>query len=158
MDNNDILRRARYIFDFNDKKMMKLFRLGGIEASREEISNWLKKEDDLDFDSINDKMLAVFLNGFIISKRGARGDEPPKPESSLSNNLILRKFKIALELKDDDMLEALELTGIYISKHELSAFFRNPKQKQYRLCKDQILRNFLRGLQIKHRGDGDLLA
>lgn len=156
MDNNDILRRTRYIFDFNDKKMMKLFRMGGNPTTREEMSDWLKKEDDLDFQSINDKYLSTFLNGFIISKRGARGEEPPKPETRLNNNIILRKFKIALSMQDTDMLEILELTGIYISKHELSAFFRNPKQKQYRLCKDQVLRNFLRGLQIKHRGDGDI--
>ena len=47
----------------------------------------------------------------------------------------------------------MALSGFKISKHELSALFRKPENRQYRLCKDQILRNFLKGLQIKMRGD-----
>jgi uncharacterized protein YehS (DUF1456 family) len=43
------------------------------------------------------------------------------------------------------------LRGFRLSKHELSAFFRNPTQPQYRECKDQVLRNFLMGLQMKYR-------
>ena len=54
MNNNDILRRIRYTFDFNDLTMMRLFDLGGSEATREQISNWLKKDDDPDFQSLHD--------------------------------------------------------------------------------------------------------
>ncbi len=65
----------------------------------------------------------------------------------------MRKLKIALNLQADEMLDIIGLTGFKMSKHELSALFRKPDNRQYRLCKDQILRNFLKGLQIKHRGD-----
>lgn len=151
MKNNDILRRLRYTFDFNDAKMMKLFASGGLSASREEVSNWLKKEDDEEAAEIYDVQLAAFLNGLINDKRGKREGEQPKPEKSLNNNVILRKLKIALNLKDEDMLEILLLADFRLSKHELSAFFRNPKQKQFRVCKDQVLRNFIHGLQLKYR-------
>ena len=151
MDNNDILRRTRYALDFNDSKMMEIFAMGGIKASREEISQWLKKDLDPDYVALPGFQLATFLNGLIIEKRGKKEGPQPIPEKQLNNNIILRKFKIALNLKDDDILELLKLAEMEISKHELSAFFRKPEQSQYRECKDQVLRNFLRGMQVKYR-------
>lgn len=151
MKNNDILRRLRYAFDFTDSKMMSLFTLGGEEATREQISDWLKKEDDPAFKSLHDVKLAIFLNGFINDMRGKKEGEQPKPEKQLNNNIILRKLKIALNLKEEDIVALLDSSGMTVSKHEISAFFRSPDQPQYRLCKDQILRNFIYGLQLKHR-------
>lgn len=151
MNNNDILRRIRYTFDFSDSIMIKIFGNAGLVVTRAEISDWLKKEDDPEYAEIYDKELAVFLTGFIIEKRGKKEGEEPKPEKKLNNNIIFRKLKIALNLKDEDILSILELADFRISKHELSAFFRNPSQNQYRLCKDQVLRNFLKGMQLKYR-------
>lgn len=151
MTNNDILRQIRYIFDYNDPKMIDLFSLGGQLVNRSEICNWLKKEDDPDYSDLNDFQLAIFLNGFINEKRGKKDGEQSLPENRLNNNIIFRKLKIALNLNDKDILEILELADIRISKHELSAFFRNPDQRQYRYCNDQILRNFLQGLQKKFK-------
>lgn len=151
MDNNDILRRTRYAFDLNDTHMMEIFSLGGIVASREEISNWLKKDIDPDYAALSGFQFAAFLNGLIIDKRGKKDGPQPIPEKQLNNNIILRKFKIALNLKDQDILGLLSLADLQISKHELSAFFRKPGQSQYRECKDQVLRNFLKGMQIKYR-------
>lgn len=155
MQNNDILRRLRFAFSLNDTKMMETFALGTLEVNREILSNWLKKDDDPDFLPLYDVELAAFLNGFIIKNRGKKEEETPKPEKSLNNNVILRKLKIALNLKDDDILEILHLADFKFSRHELSALFRKPNQDQYRVCKDQILRNFLMGLQIKFRPTND---
>lgn len=151
MKNNDILRRLRYTFDFNDPKMLALFASGGAEITRAEMSNYLKKEEDEDFKSLHDKMLATFLNGLINDRRGKREGPPLKAEKTLTNNLIFRKLRIALNFKDTDIMEVYDLAEIRISKHEVSAFFRKPTQSQYRLCKDQFLRNFLIGLQLKYR-------
>jgi uncharacterized protein YehS (DUF1456 family) len=153
MTNNDILRSLRYTFDFGDDKMIKLFGLGGKTVTRAEVSDWLKRDEDPDFKGIYDKDLAYFLNGLIIYKRGKKDEGVPVAEKTLTNNMILRKLKIAMDMKDEDILELLENMDIHISKHELSAFFRKPTQSQYRLCKDQVLRNFLRGLQSKFRKD-----
>ncbi|MFT5618209.1 MAG: hypothetical protein ACI85I_001440 [Arenicella sp.] len=154
MNNNDILRRVRYAFDFNDSKMIQLFGLGELETNRPQVSQWLKKDDDPELIQLKDKELSSFLNGLIIDKRGLQeGKESPKAESKTDNNLVLRKLKIALNLKAEDMLEIMSLTGIQIGKHELSALFRKPSQSQYRPCKDQFLRNFLHGLQLKYRGE-----
>jgi len=133
--------------------MMNLFALGGNEATRAQISDWLKKDEDPEIKQLYDVELAAFLNGLIIDKRGKKDGEQPKTEKRLNNNIVFRKLKIALNLKDDDILNILDLADMCISKHELSAFFRNPSQEQYRLCKDQILRNFLQGLQTKYHVD-----
>lgn len=151
MHTNDILKSLRFTFDFNDFVMIEIFGMGGLTVTRELVSNWLKKEEDPEYKSIVDKELASFLNGLIILKRGKKDDITPIAEKSLDNNLILRKLKIALNLKEEDMLEIFALRNFRLSKHELSAFFRNPSQHQYRQCKDQVLRNFLMGLQLKYR-------
>lgn len=153
MTNNDILRSLRYIFDYNDSKMIEIFALATCEISRTQISQWLKKDEDPDFQSINDGGLSNFLDGFIILKRGKKEGAAPVAENEITNNTILRKLKIALSLKDDEMLEILSKVDMNISKHELSAFFRHPSQSQYRVCNNQILRNFIHGMQIKYKQD-----
>lgn len=149
--NNDILRRVRYTFDFNDSKMISVFALADYAVTRQQVSDWLKKDDDQDYKSCSDQQLAIFLNGLIIEMRGKKDGPQAKPEKTLNNNMIFRKLKIALNLKDDDVLEILALADLRISKHELSAFFRRPDHKHYRDCKDQVLRNFLNGMQLKYR-------
>ena len=150
MTNNDILRRLRYTFDLNDNQVIAIFALSGLEVTRAQISEWLKKDDDPDYKPIFDPQLAVFLTGFIIHKRGKKEGEDLKSEKKLNNNIVFRKLKIALNLKDEDIIEILELVDFRMSKHELSAFFRNPTQNQYRPCKDQVLRNFIHGLQVRY--------
>jgi uncharacterized protein YehS (DUF1456 family) len=130
--------------------MIKIFALADTEVTREEISNWLKKDDDPDYKPLYDKDFAIFLTGFINLKRGKKEGEQAKPEKKLNNNIVFRKLKIALNLKDEDIIEILASVDFKLSKHELSAFFRNPTQNQYRPCKDQILRNFVHGLQVKY--------
>ena len=151
MTNNDILRRIRYIFDFDDSKMIAVFGCADCQVTREQISNWLKKEDDPAYQNCSDTQLAIFLNGLINDKRGKKEGAQPEPEKRLTNNMIIKKLKIALNLKAEDVLEILGQVGFPVSKHELSAFFRKPGHKHYRECKDQILRNFLKGMQLKYR-------
>lgn len=154
MNNNDILRRVRYVFDFSDSKMITIFGLAEHTVTRAEISDWLKKEEDPAYKKCSDTDLAIFLNGLINDKRGKKEGAQPVPEKSLTNNIIFMKLKIALNLKAEDVLEIMGLADLKISKHELSAFFRKPGHKHFRACQNQILRNFLKGMQIKYRPGG----
>lgn len=70
----------------------------------------------------------------------------------LTNNDIIKKLRVALELRDDDIVEILKLVDFRISKSELGAFFRREDHPKYMPLKDQILRNFLNGLVIYKRG------
>ena len=155
MNNNDIIRRIRYTFEFNDAKMIEIFGSAGLEVTRADVSDWLKKDDDPEQKKLNDHKLAYFLNGFIIAKRGKQEGAAPVAEKDLNNNIIFRKLKIALTLQEDDILDILQLVDFRFGKHELSAFFRKPDHDKYRLCKDQVLRNFLYGMQEKYRPNGE---
>ncbi len=126
MTNNDVLRRIRYAFDFNDSKMIAIFAQAGHDVTREQVSDWLKGDDDPAFKECNDVQMAIFLNGLINDRRGKREGEQPAPEKRLNNNIIFRKLKIALDLKAEDILKIIGLTKVSIGKHELSAFFRKP--------------------------------
>lgn len=151
MTNNDILRQVRYLFDYSDDKMIAIFKLVNHEVERADVCSWLKKEDDDLLIDITDKELSMFLNGLIIEKRGKRDGPLPEPEDPLTNNMILKKLKIAFDLKTDDILDLFALVNKKISKHELSAFFRHPDKSNYRYCMDQYLRNFIHALQIKYK-------
>jgi len=70
----------------------------------------------------------------------------------MTNNDILKKLRVALQLRDDQILEVLELVDFRISKGEIGNFFRTEDHPKYVECQDQILRNFLNGLVIYLRG------
>ena len=150
MNNNDILRRLRYTFNFNDKKMVELFSSAGVRVTREQVSQWLKKDDDSDFVGIVDESLSAFLNGFINDKRGKKEGQQAIPEKQLSNNIILTKLKIALNLKAEQLIDLLASVDFRISKPELSAFSRKLGHKHFRECKDQVIRNLLQAIDKKY--------
>ena len=71
---------------------------------------------------------------------------------ALTNNDIFKKLRVALKLRDDDIVKILELVDFRITKSELGAFFRTEDHPKYKNCGDQILRNFLNALVIHLRG------
>lgn len=151
MNKNDILRRVRYIFDLSDSDMISIFGQAEHAVTRVEVRDWLKKDDDPAFKKCTDAELAVFLNGLINDRRGKKDGPHPMPEHELNNNDILKKLKIAVNFKSEDVIRVLSLAGLQVSKHELSALFRRPGHKHYRECQNQLLRNFLKGLQLEFR-------
>lgn len=70
----------------------------------------------------------------------------------LTNNDILKKLRVALQLRDDDMIRILEHVQFKATKPEINALFRNEDHPNYKPCGDQLLRNFLNGLIIEMRG------
>jgi len=83
------------------------------------------------------------------------GSSEEHAEKRMNNNDILKKLRIALNLRDTDIIEILKLAGFEISRTELSALFRKEDHKNYKECGDQILRRFLNGLIIRNRGRRD---
>lgn len=70
----------------------------------------------------------------------------------MNNNDIFKKLRVALQLRDDQIAEIMELVDFRVSKGEIGNFFRNPEHEKYMECGDQVLRNFLNGLVIYLRG------
>lgn len=153
MTNNDSLRSLRYILDINDKKMVEIFALSGLELPLVDIEDFLKKEDDPNYLRCDDNAMAHFLDGLIFFKRGRDESKPRFPfEIPITNNLVLKKLKVAFELKEEDMHEILKLADYPLGRAEMSAFLRKQGHPNYRDCQDQVLRYFLKGLKIRVRG------
>lgn len=153
MINNDVLRRLRYALELKDQTMIEIFALSDVEINRDDLLPLLKKDNEEGYLALDNKLLAQFLDGLIIYRRGKQENhvETPKKPEPLSNNIILKKLRIALEFKEEDMLNTLKLADFELSKGELSSFFRQKGHKHHRECGDQILRNFLQGLTIRFR-------
>jgi len=160
MNNNDILRRLRYAFDFSNKQAVELFSLDPTSVSEMDSSGFLArlaKDDDEDFVVCSDAELSSFLDGLIVFKRGLREPAPAARRKTdntrLSKNDILKKLRIAMTFQEQDMLSTLEKGGAKLSKSELGALFRKPNHKHYRACGNQVLRNFIKGLTITLRDE-----
>lgn len=152
MTPNDILRRVRYILDARDNKIAAIFAKADHEVSTDQVNAWLKKDDDPEFVALTDEQLRLFLDGLIIDQRGPKDGPKVKYIQPMNNNLILMKLKIAFNLKSEDVMAMMNLANFKISPHEITALFRKKDHKNYRVCKNQILRKFLKGLQLKYRG------
>jgi uncharacterized protein YehS (DUF1456 family) len=149
MNTNDVLRRLRFAVQMNDAAMLEMLRIAGADASRETLASYFLKEDEEGYAECPDGTLAALLDGLILKRRGPRpagagAAEPIRPR--LDNNMILKKIRIALELKEEDMIAIMRLAGVELSRNELSALFRGSGQRNYMECMDQFLRNFLTGL------------
>ncbi len=148
---NDVLIRVRYMFNYSDTEMVAVFAAADLAVAEDQVRNWLFPEDHVLHEPLLDVELATFLNGLINHRRGKRPGPPAVPETRLNNNQIATKLKIALGLKGEDMIRILSLADFQLSNHELSAFFRKSGHKHYRKLNDQVLRYFLRGLQMEYR-------
>jgi len=150
MLNNDVLRSLRYILNVSDAKLAEIAWLAGCEIPAAEMVAYLKKDDEPGYKPCGDRIMAHFLDGLVIYKRGRDESRPIPPiELPITNNLVLKKLRVAFELKEDDIHGILAAAGFPVSKPELSALFRKAGHSNYRPCGDQLLRNFLKGLALR---------
>jgi uncharacterized protein YehS (DUF1456 family) len=155
MINNDVLRSIRYMLDLSDIKVVEIARLTdpAFPLEKTDVQAFLRRDDDPDYAPCSDRVLAHFLDGLVVHFRGRDDRLPPRPvDKRVTNNLVLKKLRVAFELKDVDMHEVFAAAGFPISKPELTALFRQPGHANYRVCGDQLLRNFLKGLTLRVRG------
>jgi len=155
MINNDVLRSIRYMLDLGDSHVVEIARLAdpAFAIDKDTVRAFLLKDDDPGYVVCSDDVLAHVLDGLIIHRRGRDESQPSRPvEKRISNNVVLKKLRVAFELKDSDMQQVFVDAGFPVSKPELSALFRQPGHKNFRKCGDQLLRNFLKGLTLRVRG------
>ncbi len=153
MINNDVLRSVRYMLNVNDTKITEIIKLADFEVDNADVVNFLKKEDEAGYQDCPDLVMAHFLNGLIFFRRG-KDDKFPAPavEPVITNNIVLKKLRVAFELKDTDMHDVFNAVEFPVSKPELNALFRKEGSKNFRPCGDQVLRYFLKGLTLRIRG------
>jgi uncharacterized protein YehS (DUF1456 family) len=153
MISNDIIRSLRYTLKTNNAGLVRLWALAEAVATPELIDAWVRKEDDAGFQRCPDIMLSLLLNGLIYDKRGKDDAAPALSiERRMTNNMVLKKLRIAFSLKTDDILAILTQQQFRVSMPEITAMMRAPDHKNYRECGDQFLRYFLRGLTVRFGG------
>jgi uncharacterized protein YehS (DUF1456 family) len=153
--NNDVLRSIRYMLDLSDIKVVEIIKLADADfpIEKADVLAFMKKEDEPGFVECSNRVLAQFLDGLVIHYRGRNPALPPRPpEKRVTNNVVLKKLRVAFSLNDVDVHQAFIDGGHPVSKPELSALFRQPDHKNFRLCGDQLLRSFLKGLTLRVRG------
>lgn len=149
MTNNDTLRRLRYALNIDDAKVAEIIALTGRPTTADEVVAWLKREDEEGYVELSHALLCRFLDGLIIDKRGPHpSGNVPEPLDFLPNNEILKKLRIALNLKEEDVLAVFKKAEFVVTKAELGSFFRKEGHRNYRKCPEQVLRKFIHGLSV----------
>lgn len=151
MINNDVIRSIRFMLNISEFKLVEIVELGGGEVSQAKMNSYLKKDDEPGFEECPQNIMSRFLNGLIYYRRGKDDSRPPLEPELPTNNVVLKKLRVAFELKDEDIITMLERENFKVSKTELSAFFRKEGHHNYRPCGDQFLRRFLKGLTSRLR-------
>jgi len=149
MTNNDTLRRLRYALNIDDAGVAAIIALTGRATTTDEVESWLKREDEGGYAELSHENLCRFLDGLIIDRRGPHpSGSIPEPLEFLPNNEILKKLRIALNLKEEDVLAVFRKVGFVVTRAELGSFFRKEGHRNYRKCPEQVLRKFIHGLSI----------
>lgn len=155
MNNNELLRSLTQVLKLNAATTADIFKLAQHPIDPTSITNMLKEVGESGFSICDEKCITQFLDGLIAFRRGQSGKNPPPTNIAppeLSNNLILKKLRIAFDLKEDDLLELMSYADYEVTKNELSATFRKPGHKHYRTCSDDFLMAFLIGLSYRQWG------
>jgi len=155
MARNELLRSLCDALKIDDATTIEVFNHAGRPIGLSTVTALKKSEDQEGYIPCSDPVLAFFLDGLIIHFRGLREGQPPpadKPPAALTNNAILKKLRIVLDLKEEDMIGIFKLAGIAISSHELTALFRKPGHKHYKESDDRLLRDFIRGIALHKKG------
>lgn len=174
MYNNDQLIRIRYALDIKNTDMVEIFRLGGVQLTKEHVLNMLTKPledqeknikhaDDVATNPLHlecdNPTLDAFFNGLILFKRGKQEEKNGQPQQpvklakngSTMNNIMLKKLKIALTLTSEDLIEIMKEGGVTVTKSELGALLRKEGERNYKECGDKYARHFLKGLTQRYR-------
>jgi len=174
MYNNDQLIRIRYALDIKNTDMVEIFKLGGVEMTKEDVLRILSKPHEEQGDTVDsmddivvnaqhipcdNPTLDAFFNGFILFKRGKQELKPGQvaqpqilaKDGSTMNNIMLKKLKIALSLTSEDVIDILLAGGVTVTKSELGAMLRKVGERNYKECGDKYARHFLKGLTLRYR-------
>lgn len=147
MQTNEIVNKTIEAIGLNIDDLLEIYRLVDYKIDTDSIGKWSLSPDDDNFLLCSYEDLGNFLDGLIILKRGASADEKRADEIvELTNNLILKKLRVALNLKEHDIEIIFALGEISLTKQQLSSLFRKETHRNFKVCSDELLMAFLDGL------------
>lgn len=154
---NEILYRIKKALHLTNEELIEAYRLEDYTMGTTRLDSLLKRRHDKDFQLCSYEELGVFLDGLVSLKRGPSPKKNSEEEAvELTNNLILKKLRIALELKEAEVEIIFGLADVELSKQQLASLFRKEGHKNFKICSDKLLMAFLEGLdEYYYRGEID---
>lgn len=146
MNNTERLMRITDALELETLDIVEMFDLSEIDMPEEKVDLLLSGKESMDYEH-----LEAFLNGLIVFNRGeSPKDGPRKPmtieDPRSTNNVLLKKLKIAFSLTSEDMLDLFKEVEVSISKEKLSCLFRKEGHKSYKYCRDVYVVGFLKAI------------
>ncbi len=151
MKNSYVLSRIKFAFQLDNEKILDVFALANNDISFKELQLLLDQAEDDNKKDCGANVLSDFLDGLITDRRGPSDSkkENKKKVQKITNNSVLKKLRIALDMKEEAMLAVFEMGEVELTAQELGSFFRKQGNKHYRACDDRLLDLFFDGLELK---------
>jgi uncharacterized protein YehS (DUF1456 family) len=145
MKTNEIFYKIQQALSLKPEEIVSIFAQMEYPLTKEAIVARLVRYTDKSFQECSYEELGIFLDGLIAFKRGEILHKEEK-EVVLTNNLILKKLRIALELKESEIEIIFALVDIILTKQQIKSLFRKEEHKNFKICSDALLFSFLEGL------------
>ena len=143
---NKILYRIQKALNLTTEEILEAYKLEAYKMEASHLESLLKRRQDDGFRVATYEELGVFLDGLVTLKRGPSPKKANENEAvELTNNLILKKLRIALELKEAETEIIFGLADVELSKQQLASLFRKEGHKNFKECSDELLMAFLNG-------------
>ena len=153
---NEILYRIQKALNLSMENMIEIYKLESYEMSETHLDALLKRRLDKGFMLCSYEELGVFLDGLVTFKRGPSPKKSTDEVVELTNNLILKKLRIALELKEAETEIIFGLADIELTKQQLASLFRKENHKNFKPSSDELLMAFIEGLDEFYYIGGDM--
>lgn len=154
---NEILYRITKALNLSTEEILQAYTLEAYTMEPTHLESLLKRHMDKNFTLCSYEELGVFLDGLVTLKRGPSTSTKNDDEAvELTNNLILKKLRIALELKEAETEIIFGLVDITLSKQQLKSLFRKEGHKNFKPCSNDLLMSFLEGLDEFYYVGGDM--
>lgn len=151
---NEVLYRLQKALQLSLEEMLEIYRLEAYPMEESYLISLLKRRQDKGFMLCSYEDLGLFLDGLVTLKRGPSPQKKCDEAVELTNNLILKKLRIALELKEAETEIIFGLADVNLTKQQLSSLFRKEGHKNFKPCSNELLLAFLDGLdEFYYTGD-----
>jgi len=147
MQTNDILFKLKTALSLENKEIIEAYKLADFEMTEERLVSIMKRRQDKGFEEATFEELGVFLDGLVLLKRGPSDKVANEDDVvELTNNLILKKVRVAMELKEPELVILFALAEVELTKRQIGSLFRKEGTKNFKACSDELLNAFLEGL------------
>lgn len=143
---NEILYRIQKALNLTNTEIVEAYKLESYGMKESHLESLLKRRQDKDFMLCSYEELGVFLDALVTLKRGPSPKKQNDEEVELTTNLILKKLRIALELKEAETEIIFGLADVELSKQQLASLFRKEGHKNFKECSVELLMAFIEGL------------